>query len=109
MDRKKLSWDEVSTNVLTYVLSIFKKLRYLEIDSPSSPLYAQRLSFENISPPFFSSTLMELYTNVCSFDDCLYLLDGRFNQLRTFHVKISMVLSSSSRIDNKVGYWMKIR
>jgi hypothetical protein len=82
----------MSTTVFTHVLSVFTNLRYLKLDSTSPHVYAQQLSFENKPPTFFSSTLMELHANVCSFIDCLYLLDGRFNQLRTFHVKISTVL-----------------
>ena len=48
-----------------------------------------RLTFHN---PFFPnircSTLLKLIINVQSFDDCLYLLDGRYDQLHTFHVDL---------------------
>ncbi|CAF1225193.1 unnamed protein product [Adineta steineri] len=48
-----------------------------------------RLTFHN---PFFhnirSSTLSKLIIRVESINDCLYLLDGRYNQLHTFHVDI---------------------
>ncbi|CAF1146365.1 unnamed protein product [Adineta steineri] len=48
-----------------------------------------RLTFHN---PFFpnirSSTLLKLIIRVESINDCLYLLDGRYNQLHTFHVDI---------------------
>ncbi|UJR34349.1 hypothetical protein I4U23_021753 [Adineta vaga] len=41
------------------------------------------------SPPFMSSsTLVELHVKVDFFDDCLSLLDGRFDQLRTFYVDV---------------------
>ncbi|CAF2703492.1 unnamed protein product [Rotaria sp. Silwood2] len=49
-----------------------------------------RLNFDN---PFFpnirSSTLLKLIINVHSFDDCLYLLDGRFDQLHTLRVDLA--------------------
>ena len=44
------------------------------------------------SPTIFSSTLLELHIKLVKFHDCLYLLDGRFNQLRKFHVDIYRIL-----------------
>jgi hypothetical protein len=64
----------------------------------------QYLSF-NISPPtVISSTLLELYVDLDIFSDCLYLLDGRFNQLRTFHVNIDFIILRFV-INNKVDYF----
>ncbi|CAF4007548.1 unnamed protein product, partial [Rotaria sordida] len=37
-----------------------------------------------IESPIFSSTLVELHMNVYRFDDCLFLLDGRLNQLQGY-------------------------
>ncbi|CAF4204874.1 unnamed protein product [Rotaria sordida] len=54
-----------------------------------------RLNFNDLLyPNFRSSTLLKLIINVYSFDDCLYLLDGRFDQLHTFHVDLANVLCS---------------
>ncbi|CAF5055349.1 unnamed protein product, partial [Rotaria sp. Silwood1] len=39
-------------------------------------------------PTFRSSTLLKLNIRVQCFDDCLYLLDGRFNQLHTLCVDL---------------------
>ncbi|CAF1102925.1 unnamed protein product [Adineta steineri] len=48
-----------------------------------------QLTFDN---PFFPnircSTLLKLIIRVEIFDDCLYLLDGRYDQLHTFHVDL---------------------
>ncbi|CAF1691641.1 unnamed protein product, partial [Rotaria sp. Silwood1] len=41
-----------------------------------------------------------LHVNVTFFDDCLYLLDRRFNQLRVLHVKITWIRSSGLTINN---------
>ncbi|CAF3459827.1 unnamed protein product [Rotaria sp. Silwood1] len=49
-----------------------------------------RLSFDDLLyPNFRSSILLKLIINVHSFDDCFYLLDGRFDQLHTFHVDLA--------------------
>jgi hypothetical protein len=64
-----------------------------------------RLSFENKLPTFFSSTLMELHINLMTLDDCFYLLDSRFNQLRVLYVNIGQILSPSVLISNKVSYF----
>ncbi|CAF1286725.1 unnamed protein product [Rotaria sordida] len=49
----------------------------------------------------FSSTLVELYIDVYLFDDCLYLLDGRFDQLRTLFVNVCHILPLRSTINTK--------
>ncbi|CAF4618030.1 unnamed protein product [Rotaria sp. Silwood2] len=47
------------------------------------------LCFDDPLPPTFrSSTLLKLNIRVQCFEDCLYLLDGRFNQLHTLYVDI---------------------
>ncbi|CAF4160796.1 unnamed protein product, partial [Rotaria sordida] len=49
----------------------------------------------------FSSTLVELYIDVYLFDDCLYLLDGRFDQLRKLFVNVCHILPLRSTINTK--------
>ncbi|CAF3982361.1 unnamed protein product [Rotaria sp. Silwood1] len=48
-----------------------------------------------------SSTLLELHVNVEHFDDCLYLLDRCFTQLRVFHVNTFFIRRSSCLTINK--------
>lgn len=48
-------------------------------------------SLEMLSPTVISSTLFELSVCLISFEDCLPLLDGRFNQLRLFDAKIESI------------------
>ena len=50
-----------------------------------------------------SSTLTKLNIFVHSFDDCLYLLDERFECLSTLVIKITAVLDSLSNRENKVS------
>lgn len=83
---------------------MFNNLCYINFDSVfQSNIF--RLSF-GITPTFFSSTLMKLHINVGRIDDCVHLLDGRFNQLETFHVNIEYAHGRSRPIINeKVGYF----
>ncbi|CAF1626231.1 unnamed protein product, partial [Rotaria sordida] len=47
------------------------------------------------------SVTVELHINVYLFDDCLYLLDGRLNQLHTLFVHVFHIFSLRSTINNK--------
>ncbi|CAF1147963.1 unnamed protein product [Rotaria sordida] len=96
---KQISTPNVNTLLFTHIFTMFINLQYLNFN-PSLFSY-QHLSF-NFSPPTVcSSSLLELHICLQSFSDCLYLLDGCFNQLRTFYVNICYILSSSLRINNK--------
>ncbi|CAF5225466.1 unnamed protein product, partial [Rotaria magnacalcarata] len=47
-----------------------------------------------------STTLSELHVTVNNFDDCLCLLDGRFNQLHTLYVYVADIQFSQQTINN---------
>jgi hypothetical protein len=49
-----------------------------------------------------SSTIVQLVVNVRTIDDCLRLLDGRFNQMKTLIVTIEFIEAPSLNIDNQV-------
>ncbi|CAF1939336.1 unnamed protein product [Rotaria magnacalcarata] len=85
--------------VFTDVFTMFINLQYLKF-YPSS-LAFHGLIFDKSLPTFVSSTLLELHVNVHSFTDCLYLLDGRFKQLRNCHVNIFHIKSTSLTIANE--------
>lgn len=90
--------------IFTDIFTMFTNLQYLNFKPSSS--YSQRLSFDISLPSFISSTLLELHVNVQHFDDCLYLLDGRSNQLRVLHVNTSWIRRSSRlTINNTVDYF----
>jgi hypothetical protein len=91
------------TLLFTNILTTFTNLQYLRF-GPSSFWY-QQLSFNISSPTVISSTLLELHVCLGNFIDCLYLLDGRFNQLRTFYVKIQFITISRLTINNKVNHF----
>ncbi|CAF3876280.1 unnamed protein product [Rotaria sordida] len=84
-NEQRLTYD-VNTLIFTNIFTIFNNLKYLNFD-PSLTCY-QGIYFENSFPTILSSTLLELHIKVRTIDDCLYLLDGRFNQLRSFYVHI---------------------
>jgi hypothetical protein len=101
--RKVLTEDTI-TNICSHVFIVFTNLRYLNIASPQHHMHFPRLSFENRLSTFFSSTLMELHINLANSNDCLYLLDGRFKQLRVLYVNIAFIYPPSVMINNKVDY-----
>ena len=98
--------EEVSTTLFERIFDVLTNLRCLIFDSPLTYKCNQRFSFRNQPSTFFSSTLLELHVSVTSFVDCLYLLDGRFNQLRTFHIKMLDIILTRT-IDNQVGFEKK--
>ncbi|CAF3828149.1 unnamed protein product [Rotaria sp. Silwood1] len=82
---------------------MFTDLRYLNF-GPSS-IWCQQLSFDTQLSRMTSSTVLKLHVCLSDFVDCIYLLDGCFNQLRTLHVNITYIMSSNSTINNKVDYF----
>jgi hypothetical protein len=74
------------------------KLSFCQLDNRST-----FCTFDLSSRNFESSTLTELKINVKTFDDCLYLLDGRFNCLSTLIINVEIISYTSRPIDNKVS------
>ncbi|CAF3123260.1 unnamed protein product [Rotaria sp. Silwood2] len=78
-------------NIFDYIFTVFINLIHLTFYESS---YKNRLSLYFAEPPsrtFRSSTLLKLNVRIQSFDDCLYLLDGRFNQLHTLYVDLTHI------------------
>jgi hypothetical protein len=92
------------TNVYIKLPDFFENLTYLSCIGSfvtGNPV----LSFVDLpSTAFVSSNLTKLCINVDSFGDCLYLLDGRLNQLYTFIVIIVNLKDYSSIEFNSVSY-----
>jgi len=57
------------------------------------------------STTFFSPILTHLHINVNTFDDCLYLLDGRLKQLITLSVTVYSVDNSLAIVHNIVSFY----
>ena len=71
---------EMRGNLLHDIFKIFTHIQCLQF-YPYVPNTCSYVFFAD-RPSMFSSTLVELHINIYSFEHCLYLLDGRFNQLR---------------------------
>jgi hypothetical protein len=93
-----------NTDLFTQFFSIFTNLQYLKFLSTS--IWHQKLRFDRSSLTVFSSSLLELHVNLHYFNDCLYLLDERFNQLRTLYVNIFAIMTPRLIIKNKVNHFM---
>ena len=88
--------------VFAHILTTFTNLQYLKFGP--SLLCHQRLSFCTPLLTVISTTLLELHVCFDTFHDCLYLLDGRLNQLHTLYANIAFILPSSLPIKNEVNY-----
>jgi hypothetical protein len=106
-------------NIYAHILNFFKNLKHLNIvetfipSCPSReysiPIYCfpsyPGLSLCNLPPTAFSSsTLTHLCININTFDDCLYLLDGRCKQLTTFIIRVYSIKGSSTIVHNMVSF-----
>ncbi|CAF3506245.1 unnamed protein product [Rotaria socialis] len=98
-DGKQKAAENAHKLLFPHILTTFTNLQYLSFGSSS--FWYQQLSFNISSPTIISSTLLELYVCLNTFIDCLYLLDGRFNQLCKFYVKIEFITISRLTINNK--------
>ncbi|CAF3209517.1 unnamed protein product [Rotaria sp. Silwood2] len=89
-------------NIFNYILTIFNNLISLTLYE-SSYKNCVRLCFDNPPPSTFCcSTLLKLNIKVQWFEDCLYILDGRFNQLHTLIVDmVNIVDIYHNKIQNE--------
>jgi hypothetical protein len=85
------------------ILIMCHKLRHFKFYT-SVPWGCKYISFGKQSPMFSSSRLVELHMNVYRFDECLFILDGRLNQLRILSVTTFHILPLQRTMINKVNY-----
>ncbi|CAF4626468.1 unnamed protein product [Rotaria socialis] len=84
--------------IFSYIFKAFTNLQHFKFGSSSSS--CPRLSFYNTCPFLNSSNLLELHVNLETFNDCLYLCDGRFNQLHILDVNILRIQPSNLILNN---------
>ena len=95
-----------TTNVFGHILTFFKNLKELSIIGPSAiSMYPGLLLCYLPSTTFSSPILTHLYINVKTFDDCLYLLDGRLGKLTTLCVNIYSIDEYSRIVHNMVSFY----
>ncbi|CAF3210945.1 unnamed protein product [Rotaria sp. Silwood2] len=87
-------------NVYEHIMKFFRNLKYLSIIETHYRSYPPLLLYNSPSISFSSTILAYLCINVNTFDDCLYLLDGRLKQLTTLIVQIYKTSKSSSVTPN---------
>ncbi|CAM2725326.1 unnamed protein product [Rotaria socialis] len=85
--------------IINHIFTVFKKLTHLTFAEAS---YQNAIELSFVYPPinFCSSTLSVLNIKIDCFEICLYLLDGRFNQLHTLTVEAAYIYESE-KIENK--------
>jgi hypothetical protein len=93
-------------NIFDYILTVFTSLNCLILYESSYEDRVPLLLDDPHLPTFRSSTLRKLNVRLQSFDDCLYLLDGRFNQLHTLYVDLTH-MRPSEEIQNQVSFKRK--
>ncbi|CAM4949990.1 unnamed protein product [Rotaria socialis] len=86
-------------NICYYVFNVFINLTHLTFYDAAHQNNA-RLLFDVPFPTFSSSSLLVLKIKVQTFDVCLYILDGRFEQLHTLDIELANILSPSE-IENQ--------
>ncbi|CAF4433860.1 unnamed protein product [Rotaria magnacalcarata] len=92
-----------NTIIFTHIFTTFTNLQYFNF-GPSLFCH-QRLSFFTSPLTIISTNLLKLHVHLENFYDCLYLFDGRFNQLHTLFVNISFISALPLRINNKLNYY----
>ncbi|CAF4112063.1 unnamed protein product, partial [Rotaria magnacalcarata] len=89
---------QYTRNVYAYILNFFKNLTHLNIIGPYVMLCPGLSLCDLPSTTFYSSILTHLCIIVETFDDRLYLLDGRLKQLTTFNVNVYSIDTSSTSV-----------
>ncbi|UJR34875.1 hypothetical protein I4U23_027653 [Adineta vaga] len=106
-DKDKLT--ELSNNytvdVYERILKFFKNLKHLNIIG-SVKMSNPYLSLVGLPPnTFHSSILTYLSIDMCSLDDCLYLLDGRLKQLTTLNDNLPHMTCFSLKCDFRINLY----
>jgi hypothetical protein len=97
-NEKASELSEISSNIFLLILSLCQRLIHLNI----CRLFSYRNSSICISKLRQSSSLTKLKINVSTFDDCLYLLDGKLNHLSKLIINVNRIKYSLSNINNSV-------
>ena len=83
-------------------------LLYLDMNQSNMRRHS-RLTFNDRSRNlYYSSNLHTLFVNVKTFDDCLFLLDGRLKNLSSLTVRVSLIERSPTITDSHVGKELRL-
>lgn len=109
IDNQHPHHDDTEINMLNLLIEIFTVFINLTELMVAEFLYRDRVRlYLNPAPSatFSSSALKKLNIKVHCFEDCLFILDGRFNQLQTFQVSLDEIFPPR-RIQNEVSFLTK--
>ncbi len=99
-NKKRSRARDRNSSAFAHIFNVFNNLQCLYFGLSLS--CRQELSFI-VPQRVISTNLLKLFVCLQTFDDCLYLLDGRFNQLHTFQANISFIFSSRLSKEDEVG------
>ncbi|CAF0734993.1 unnamed protein product [Adineta steineri] len=106
--------DEIRCSTMEYtcnlILTVFINLNEL-IFYDASYQYHIRLMNYTLCPNFSSSSLSILKIKVQTFSVCLYLLDGRFDQLHTLYIELANTSLSPEEVEHQAfehGFFNRI-
>jgi hypothetical protein len=90
INKKMLSSYTLFTQGCVKLFSLCKNLIYFDANRFCNK-YIRLIFDSHPQNHYFTSQLRSLFINTVWFDECLYLLDGRFNQLSSFTVNIKSI------------------
>ncbi len=100
------SLENYTTDVYSHILTFFKNLKELSIMGPFAISMYPGLSLCDLPSSTFSSPILtHLHINVQTFDDCLYLLDGRLRTLTTLCVNVYSIDEYSTIVHHMVSFY----
>jgi len=88
--------------IFSIILFTFTNLRCLKFNPYASS--SDYLCFCRGETPIYSN-LLELHVCVLNMDECLDILDGRFDQLRVLYITFKSIKFRSSNIEHTVNYF----
>ena len=94
---------DIYSIIFIRILTIFTNLRCLKFNPSSS--FRDVALFHIKSKTAISSTLLELHVSVEKMENCLDILDGRFDQLRILYVTVYIGFPWLFNVEHKVGYF----
>jgi hypothetical protein len=96
----------IMENMCNCIFTVFSKLTHLIFNDVSyKNIIRLTLGFE--PPRFSSSTLLVLNIKVQTFDECLYILDGRLSQLHTLYIDTNNIFLPEKEIPDQVSVTRK--
>ncbi|CAF5032659.1 unnamed protein product [Rotaria magnacalcarata] len=91
----------LNTNTYTRLFSVCQRLTHLTIEGKHLRYYSLLPEYALPLTMCSLSTIVKLYVNVRTIDDCLRLLDGRFNQMKILNVIIDSIDTPLLNIDSQ--------